>query len=271
MDDDGLLRAIIGPWAREKHSRLARYVDISRAARAKFIGANKPGATYIDLFCGPGRARIRDSKEVVDGSSLVAWLESRQGGSPFTAVHIADAHTELCEAAEFRLKNADAPVHVEVGVATDTVDRIVRKLHPYALHLAFLDPFNLEALPFEVIRKLAALKRMDLLIHVSLQDLNRNLRRYVRQEESPLDQFAPGWRDSVDVNRSDPMVRAKIWEHWRGLVKQLGMTTTETAERVTGSNNQPLYLIAFAARHVLPLGFWEKIRHLEPGRQGSLL
>ncbi len=270
-DEDGLTRAIVGPWVREKHVRLEKNVGISRAARKKYLGPGKAGATFIDVFCGPGRARIQETNDIVHGSPLVAWLESQRGKAPFSSVHVADANAELCHAAEARLRKAGAPVHAEIGAASETVGIIVGKLNPEGLHFAFLDPFNLEALPFDVIRTLASVKRMDLLVHVSLQDLNRNLRKYVTQEESPLDAFAPKWRESVDINRSDRLVRAKIWEHWRGLVKNLGMRTTETAEQVVGSRNQPLYLLAFAARHELPLEFWEKIRHLEPPRQTSLL
>jgi len=43
--EDGLRRAIVGDWAPEKHLRLQKYVDITRAVRRKFGG----NATYIDL------------------------------------------------------------------------------------------------------------------------------------------------------------------------------------------------------------------------------
>ena len=82
----------------------------------------------------------------------------------------------------------------EVGAAIQTVDRVVNKLNPYGLHFTFLDPFNLGDLAFEVIRKLAEVKHMDILLHMSAQDLNRNLRMYIRNPPSPLDMFAPGWR-----------------------------------------------------------------------------
>jgi hypothetical protein len=130
---------------------------------------NTAGATFIDLFSGPGRVRIRDSSDVLDGSPLVAWQQSVSTKAQFTQVYVADAHPALADAAAKRLSAVGAPVH-----------------------FAFLDPFSLGVLPFEVIRKLARLKRMDILIHVSVQDRNRNLRKCTKKSASQLDTFAPG-------------------------------------------------------------------------------
>lgn len=270
-DEDGYPREIVGPWVQDKHVRLSRYVGISRAVRAKFTGRGKAGATFIDLYSGPGRVRIRGEKQAIHGSPLVAWQEAVDGGAPYTQVHVADADPELSAAVEARLKNANAPVFAETGPAVKTVDRVIGKLNPHALHFAFLDPYNLGNLPFEIIRKLAALKRIDILIHVSIQDLQRNLDRYIKNENSPLDSFAPGWRDKVDVKRTPRMIRAKILEHWRSLLAAESMVTTETAELIVGTRNQRLYWLAFAARHKRPLEFWEKIRDIGGGRQPALL
>ena len=183
---------------------------------------------------------------------------------------IADAQPAIAEAANVRLVANGAPVSIGVGHAVDTVNRIVERLNKHALHFAFLDPCNLESLPFEVIRKLASLESMDILIHVSIQDLQRNLPRYIRKTESPLDSFVPHWREHVDVSRAGSYVRPKIFEYWRALLKTVGIETAEAAELVTGSNNQPLYWLAFAARHPRALEFWEKIRDIDGSNQRSL-
>ncbi len=255
LDEDGYLREIVGPWVLDKHARLEKYVGISRSVRAKFIGHGKAGATFIDLFSGPGRVRIRDDVEARHGSPLVAWEEAAKTDTGFTEVHVADANPEILKAVEARLKKHGAPVFSEAGPATETVDRVISKLNPYALHFALLDPYNLNDLPFEIIRKLSALKHMDILVHVSIQDLQRNLQRYIESDNSPLDTFAPGWREHVDTTRAPHLVRSKILEYWRGLLKSVGMETTEKAELVVGSKNQRLYLLAFAARHERALEF----------------
>jgi hypothetical protein len=108
-------------------------------------------------------------------------------------------------------------------------------------------------------------------MHVSIQDLRRNLRRYIQERNSPIDTFAPGWRDTIDVNRQDHLVRGKLLEYWRSLLKGLGMSTAEVAVPVFGSKMQRLYWLAFVARHELALGFWEKIRSLDTRKQLKLL
>jgi three-Cys-motif partner protein len=269
-DDDGYPREIVGAWAKDKYARLAKYIDISRAVRRRFITTGKSGASYIELFCGPGRVRIKDTLEVTHGSPLVAWTEAARTETKFTQVHMADADSRLLDATAARLRTYGAPVLTEFGMANDTVERIIAKLDPYALHVAFLDPYNLGALPFEVIRKLARLKRMDILIHVSLQDLNRNLLRYLAAHSSPLDAFAPDWRNHVEGERSIEYVRGKLFEYWRSLLRTIDMSTAEAAELVVGSKNQPLYWLAFAARHERALEFWEKIRHIESNPQTNM-
>jgi three-Cys-motif partner protein len=260
--EDGLTREIVGPWVRDKHARLEKYVAISRYARRRYTGG--AGATFIDLYCGPGRARIDGTNGVIDGSPLAAWRKSQELGVPFTQIHVADANPELVEAARVRLEKAGAPVFAEALPAIEAVDRIIVKLDPYGLHFAFLDPYNLAAIPFEIIRKLATLKRMDILIHVSAYDLQRNLRQKHMQPGGTLDAFAPGWQKTVGDIRDQHRVRGKVLEHWRELLRKQGMNTAETHVLVTGPNNQRLYWLAFAARHDLALYFWEQIRDLGP-------
>lgn len=267
---DGLSREVVGPWVREKHQRLAKYVDISRGVRKSFIqGA---GATYIELFSGPGRARIKDTSDVIDGSAIVAWQTARTGGAPFTEVLIADKSRELASAAARRLKRVGAPVRFTVGPARETVDRIIARLSPDALHVVFLDPHGLNALPFEVIAKLARPRHVDFLIHVSSQGLQRNLRRALTARRSALDIFAPGWRNGLNSATSDDAaIRSHFWKHWRGLLIGEGLSTAESAEKITGQQNQSLYWLAFAARHERALEFWEKIRNVSGQRQLGLL
>jgi hypothetical protein len=73
-------------------------------------------------------------------------------------------------------------------------------VNPGGLHIAFLNPCNLEGLSFDIIRKLAKLQSVDMLIHVSMQDLQRNLDEY-SGSGGVLDSFAPGWRDHVRTKR----------------------------------------------------------------------
>lgn len=85
LDDDALPLDEVGAWAKEKHERLRKYVDISRSVRRKWVQGSG-GATFIDLYSGSGRAIIRDTGEKIDGSPLVAFKCARDGGAPFTEI-----------------------------------------------------------------------------------------------------------------------------------------------------------------------------------------
>ena len=99
-------------------------------------------------------------------------------------------------------------------------------------------------------------------IHISVQDLQRNLRTYSEDPSSPLDAFAPGWQDRVDLKRRDFEVRAAILEYWKGSVVAEGTSTARTFKKVTGTKNQPLYWLVSAARHELALEFWDEIGNI---------
>lgn len=261
--DDNLIREVVGPWASEKHERLKKYIDISKNVRQKFLTGPAGEASFIDLFSGTGRARIRDTKEVIDGSCVAAWKMSATGGKPFTKVAIADIDAEILDAAESRLRILRAPVTAYSGTAETICEKVVANLNPHGLHIAFLDPYNLNAIPFSLLQVLARVKRIDLLIHFSVNDLQRNLSKYLLQESSPLDRFAPGWRDRVRAGDQSRM-RAEILEYWKQLLLTLKLRTTEAMELVRGPENQRLYWLALVAHDEKALEFWKKISTIGP-------
>jgi len=63
----------------------------------------------------------------------------------------------------------------------------IARVNAHGLHFAFLDPFDLAALNFDIIVALSSLKRIDMLVHISQMDLQRNLVSYATKENSPFD------------------------------------------------------------------------------------
>lgn len=266
LDDDGLSLDEVGAWAKEKHERLRKYVDISRAVRRKFLQGSG-GATYIDLFCGSGRAIVRDTNEKIDGSPLVAFKCARDGKTSFSQIHIADVGEQKVTAAAKRIAAAGGAASTYVGKAEDVAPRIVAQLNPYGFHFAFLDPYNLDALPFTIVEVLSRLKHIDILIHVSALDLQRNLDAYTRPEDNRLERFAPGWRQHVRLDRSQPSIRAALLSYWAGKFETLGLSPAERAELVSGQErNQRLYWLVLVSREKLARDFWDKIRNVSGQR-----
>ncbi len=255
--DDGMLVEDVGAWSKDKIALLCKYVSISRGVRAKWVGPGKAGATYIDLFCGPGRAKIRRSGEFIEGGCVAAWNESLRSKTPFSSVFIADSDAARLDLAMARLTRLKAPVEAFHGEAVDTAKAIRAKLDPYGLHFAFIDPYNLAAFDFSVIETLSKRKRIDMMVHISKMDLQRNTGLNVRAQKSAFDKFVPGWRSSVDVNQPFTHVRRAVFDLWKIKVVKLGMAASTDMQLITGSRGQHLYWLTLAARHDLALAFWK--------------
>jgi three-Cys-motif partner protein len=176
-------------------------------------------------------------------------------------LHFNDIDAANIDALENRISVLGGTANFYNEAADVAVDRVVYALNPAGLHFAFLDPYNLENLPFSIIKKLAKLPRMDMLIHVSVFDLQRNLRRYL-QDGRVLDAFMPGWRTAVDVNRSDLAVRTDLLHHWLGLIRDLGTTPADGIELVSATRGQRLYWLVFVSAHQLGRKLWDDIRNV---------
>lgn len=260
--DDGLKREIVGEWSAEKHLRLRRYIDITRDTRKKY-SSNRPA--YVDLYCATGRARIRETPDVVDGSAVVAatMLDPPAG---FTDLYFGDLELEHLNACQARLQAANVPQNLYPlhGPAAETAKQVVKQINPYGLHLAFLDPYSIGALPFSVIETLGSVKRMDLIIHISENDLQRNV--IGKREFKRLDPFCPGWEGHVDRSAPNHVIKRQILEAWKANLASLGYKVSDNIERVRGDRNQPLYWLVLAARNDLANRFWSAVSNVSPQR-----
>jgi three-Cys-motif partner protein len=267
--DDGLIVGEVGPWAVEKHERLRRYIHAARGARAKFLPPKgNGGATYIELYSGAGRSLIKDTSQIIDGSPLVAFKAGRDSKSPFSQMHLSDLEAQNSAALAQRIKAHGGSPTSYVGEASVVVDQVMKAINPRGLHLAFLDPFNLEQLPFSIIERMLRVQRMDMIIHFSLQDLQRNLDKHSRIG-GVLDGFAPGWRDGVDVNQATAALRAAFVDYWLQSIRALGTHPATGIPLIVGEKNQRLYWLVFVSSNPLGHRLWNDVQNL--GGQGSLL
>ncbi len=256
LDEQGLWVENVGPWATDKLKIVTDYIQASSAARRRYLGT---GAAYVDVFCGPGRSRIRTTGKLIDGSPVAAFIKAQGSLAPFTAMHISDADADLLSSAEKRLTALRAPLHATSGPASAAMPKIVRDLNPAGLHFAFLDPHNLGTLSFDLFESLAKLKRIDIVVHVSLSDLQRNADRYTSMAHGEFDRFAPGWRDHIRADMNQASLRAAILQYWSDKVMSLGLPRAEHCELFKGTNNQRLYWLIFLGKHDLAHDLWSKI------------
>jgi three-Cys-motif partner protein len=254
--DDGYPVAEVGDWTEKKHQILLTYLKYHAHPRAGFVLPGKAGATYIDLFCGPGRLLVRNTGKYVDGSAVVAW-KSSQNNAPFSQLYIADKDPIRRQACASRLRALGAPVVEIEGAADKAVDKVVGQLDPYGFHFAFLDPYSLGALRLEILQRLSELKRMDLLIHLSAMDLFRNFERNLSGECAEFDAFAPGWVSAVSKKLPQDDRRRATLEYWRGLIDKMDMDARAELKPVRNQNNRDLYWLLLVSRHELAKKFWK--------------
>jgi three-Cys-motif partner protein len=244
------------------------YPSITRRAREVLASHGTGGASYIELYSGAGRSLITGTNQIIDGSAVVAFDAGRASGHPFSEMHLSDLEEQNSSALAQRITGLGGSATSYVGDASVVVDQVVRAINPRGLHLAFLDPFNLAQLPFSIIERMLRVQRMDMIIHVSLQDLQRNLVEYSRVGDPTLDNFAPGWRKAVDVHQSIAALRASFVEYWLKSIRSLGTHPATGIPLIVGEKNQRLYWLVFLSSNPLGQKLWNDVQNLSG--QGSL-
>lgn len=243
----------VGRWVPEmKHTFLAKYVEGTRRAREKF-----KQRVYVDLFCGPGRIQVKGETMTRPGGAQVAWQHSLRDDVAFTSCLVGDLDPCRASACAERLRGMGAPATAFPGAAESTVDQVLSQIPKKALCLAYLDPYNLQYLSFNVIEKLARLPYVDFAVHFSTMDLRRNILMEYDPDRARFDDAAPGWREHVDplaFVRGD--ADEAFFDYWCGLVTQLGFLISNRMPLVRDEGNRPLYHLVFFSRHELPNRIW---------------
>lgn len=244
----------VGWWVPQvKHTYLAKYIDGTRKAQAKFSER-----VLIDPFCGPGRIHVKGETFTRDGGAMVAWRQSIASQCPFTSVLVGDLDVDRSRACEARLRAIGAPVQRFDGPAEQTAPQMADTVARGALCLAYIDPYNLECLSFSVIERLARLPYIDFAVHFSLMDLQRN----VDMELDPLrDRFSgasPGWRDRLPQHTAKASLPAWFFADWRALITGLGFSVSQVMPLVE-DGGRTLYRLVFFSRHTFPDKIWGDI------------
>lgn len=265
--DDGLAIPEVGPWAKRKYHYLGRYLDgFTTAMKQK----GWDGLYYIDLFCGAGFARIRESGEIVASSPVLA----ANVRFPFRQLHLCDQSSENINACRSRIDGAGLitnPVYYQAD-ANEAVHDIAHAIPDGSLSVAFVDPFNLGGLAFDTIRVLAN-RKVDLIVLLpDHMDAIRNADAYYRDNpESNLDRFLganTNWRDALDAQGRDRRSEA-LRELFQQQLGTLGYEHFDS-KRVTATGGHRLYQLMFASKHPIGLRIWTGIGAVDEHGQREL-
>lgn len=248
---DGLAVQCVGSWAREKHEYLRRYIEATRAARALYLPPQgRGGAGFVDLFAGPGLARVKDDAAVIDGSPLIA-LDHQE--APFTKLVLCDTDEENVNALKHR---ADARTEVLAGDCNELIDEVVRHIPPYGLNFALIDPFGAKTLRWQTVEKLGRVSRMDILLHFPTGTIKRNFDH--PGFDKTIDELMgiTDWRSTV-LGAKDV---AKLIDIFRERLVTLGYEEDRVrSQAIKNSRGVIMYHLVFASKNRLGNKIWQSI------------
>ena len=264
---DGLAVQCIAGHSLEKHDYLRRYIQASSGPRSHFLkdrpGIPAPGgAAFIDLFAGPGMVRERGTGHVLPGSPLLA-LEHET--APFTKVLPCDVDQEVYEILSARVERYGARVKVYQGDSNSLIDRVVADVPPYGLNVALIDPFGIRGLKFDTLKKLAAYRYMDLIVHFPVQGIRRNY-----QQQTDAITAAVGtdrWLGKVRLPEDAPRLMEFLREE---LASFQYVDTFAKNALVTQSTNVPLYYLMYFTKHEKGVAIWNSIMQIDAKGQRRL-
>jgi three-Cys-motif partner protein len=278
--DDGLLMRPSGSWVAEKLDYLHRLIDVFETSmRDKWSGRN-----YIDLFAGPGKDRIRETKQILLGSPLIA-LTTRY---PFSGYYFVDIDPVNTNALQERCKASPSwnSVHIETGDCNVLVDKVTKDLkssEDRSLNLAFLDPEGLE-LTWITLSKLAGIRKMDLVINYPQGGLNRMMaKEYRTMGEGCVDLFfgTPDWRSLYQKFRDHHKsgLHRDLIDLYKSKLHNLGYTEVKGGDEAAMNEplirniqrNAPLYRLIFASKNPLGEKFWSSVTRRDVYGQRRLL
>ena len=275
VPDDGLFTNPIGPWAEDKY----RYVGMYAEMFSTGMKNRWPRRVYLDLFCGPGCSRVRDTGRVVLGSPMIALSLP----DPFDAYVFADENPEALEALRLRVARLDHqhPVTYVPGDANAAINRILETLSEKSgekvLSFCFLDPYKLN-IHFQTVQRIAEGRAVDFLILLALYvDANRNIQAYVGDDNPTIDLFLgdrtwrPRWKTAERAGDSIVKFLAREYSDRMAQIGYLPMALDDMIKVRTTEKRLPLYYLAFFSKHRKGLEFWGQVKKYAPDQLSLLL
>ena len=269
LGNDGLIVRDSGSWAKEKLYYLGRYLKIlSVGMKNKWRGQ----LYYIDLFAGPGRCRIRDTQEEIDGSPLVALL-----GFDFAKYFFFETDDACYEALDARARTRAPGKWDRVKLIPGDCNVTIEKagLPSEGLGLAFIDPTGISQISFDTVRKLTAGRQVDLIINFPEgMGIRMNLHQYTQTDENALDRFmgSTRWKERhPKALTSFDQVCTEIAGEYLDNLRTLGYLAVDSDWiPVRTEQNTLLYYLLFASKHPRGNDFWRKIKRIGPHGQREL-
>ncbi|MEQ8554201.1 MAG: three-Cys-motif partner protein TcmP [Cyclobacteriaceae bacterium] len=259
VEDDGNTIMDVGGWSIKKYRLAGHYCNIFTQAMR-----NKWNLIYLDLFSGPGYVRLKESKQIIKNSALIALsLEHK-----FDHYIFNDLSKENYDSLSQRIQDSeyDGSYSIYNEDANHCIQKVLQERPSFNngkgnLTFCFLDPFSLN-LTFETVKELANENVDILMLHALQMDGNRNLTYYIREENERIASFTgnPHWREGFEKmgNFKGDFMRFLSEEYDRN-IQSLGYLNT-IKEMIKNNTGRGIYYLAFYSKHPLGIKFFEESR-----------
>jgi len=265
LNDDGLITPEIGAWGEHKYRLAQGYAQVFATAMKRKWDQR----IYVDLFAGSGRAKIEGTSQII----LASPLRAIEIPDRFTRYIFCEKDKKKIEALRARVSRdyKDVDTRFVAGDANASVAEILGHFpapsrSSKTLAFCFADPYSLENLKFETVRRLSS-KYIDFLILIPTEmDANRNKRRYCQPDNKTLTHFfgSEAWREAwKDAEMRGEPFWGFVLKFYAEQMQKLNYLdqAAEQAELVRSlEKNLRLYRLAFFSRNALGTKFWDEVR-----------
>lgn len=260
--DDGFYHEEVGSWVEDKHRLLALYNELfSTGMKYKW-----DARVYIDLYCGSGLVRVRDTLRFVWGSPLLALMVRE----PFNKYIFCDSNPESMDGLQKRVQRLfpRADISFVLGDCNELVEKICSCIpkpskNYRVLSFCFADPYDL-SIRFSTVKQVADYY-VDFLFVLALHmDANRNEANYADPKNRKIDEFLglSDWRDrwaNQSGNLSFPQFLAEEYAKQMETLGYLPVLFHKMKQIRSDVKNLPLYHLALFSRSNLAYKFWDQV------------
>lgn len=243
----------------DKYDLIRYYCDLfSKGMQYKW-----KGLTYVDLYSGSGKCRIKGTNKILLGSSLIALSVE----VPFSRYVFCESDPARLEALTERVQRMYPERNVEfvAGDCNEQIERIQNLIPRDNLVLCFVDPFNCNV-RYETLKSLTAGRKVDLLCLLAFQmDAKRASAHYLKPENRKLDvmlgnsDWRARWMQEKPKGTDFARFLALEFAH---SMEGLGYKTTELNNmkviKITGKH-VPLYYLALFAKDPAAFKLWSQV------------
>jgi three-Cys-motif partner protein len=259
--DDGLfIRTNTGKWTTEKLDYLNRYMGAFSGAM-KYKWGNK---TYIDLFSGPGKCKIRGTQEIILGSPLISLQHN------FSSFFFIESQQKSIQSLLQRCKESSRFPEItffqkDCNLAVNEIvekTQVKERQSGTSMNFAFLDPEGFE-LKMSTIETLSKIRKLDLLIYFPVMGINRCMHDY--KNHPAIDEFFGDhqWFNIYQAHQQGKMhsIQRALMDLYKNRLHSYGYYFEDEPLEVSMQNEKSstLYRLIFVSKHPLGYQLWKKI------------